>query len=127
MTTEAGQRRGRPAGSPPNREAILAAAREQFAERGYDNATIRGIAARAGVDPALVHHYYGTKADLFAAALRMPINPREVLAGVLPGDVATLGERLVRRFLDIWSVESGAIGETILGMLRSATTHEDAA
>ncbi len=55
MTAEAGQRRGRPAGSPPNREGILAAARGQFAERGYDNAAIRGIAARAGVDPALVH------------------------------------------------------------------------
>ncbi|HEY7202459.1 MAG TPA: TetR family transcriptional regulator [Candidatus Dormibacteraeota bacterium] len=127
MATEAGQRRGRPAGSPPNREAILAAAREQFAERGYDNATIRGIAARAGVDPALVHHYYGSKADLFAAALRMPLNPRDVLLDVLDGDVDTLGERLVRRFLDIWSAEAGGIGEAVLGMLRSATTHEAAA
>jgi AcrR family transcriptional regulator len=127
MATEAGQRRGRPAGSPPNREAILAAAREQFAERGYDNATIRGIAARAGVDPALVHHYYGSKADLFAAALRMPLSPRDVLVDVLDGDVDTLGERLVRRFLDIWSAEAGGIGEAVLGMLRSATTHEAAA
>src|SRR5437879_12978182 len=97
MTTDAGQRRGRPAGSPPNREAILAAAREQFAERGYDHATIRGIAARAGVDPALVHHYYGSKADLFAAALRLPVNPRDVLADLLDRDVPTMGERLMRR------------------------------
>src|SRR2546423_15098014 len=107
MTAEAGQRRGRPAGSPPNREGILAAARELVGEGGYDNATIRGIAARAGVDPALVHHYYGSKADLFAAALRLPATPREVLDDVLAGDPDTLGERLLRRFLDIWSTEAG--------------------
>jgi AcrR family transcriptional regulator len=127
MTSEAGQRRGRPAGSPPNREAILAAAREQFAERGYDHATIRGIAARAGVDPALVHHYYGSKADLFAAALRLPVNPRELLGGMLDGDMSELGERLVRRFLGIWSDDAGDVGGAVVGLLRSATTNDDAA
>src|SRR5437879_10764639 len=96
MTTDAGQRRGRPAGSPPNREAILAAAREQFTERGYDGATIRGIAAAAGVDPALVHHYFGPKEDLFAAALRLPVSPRDILQDVVAGGVDGLGERLVR-------------------------------
>ena len=120
------RRAGRPAGSPPNREAILAAARAQFRERGYDSATIRGIAAAAGVDPALVHHYFGPKEDLFAASLRLPISPREALEGVLPGDPAGLGERLVRRFLELWSADGGS-GDTLVGMLRSATTNDDAA
>ncbi len=130
MTIEQEQvprRPGRPSGSPPNREAILVAAREQFAERGFDNATIRGIAAGAGVDPALVHHYYGSKADLFAAALDLPVRPREVFADVLAGDPAHLGERLVRRFLDAWSADAAGMGGTIVGLLRSATTHEDSA
>lgn len=129
MTAHAEHRRGRtgrPAGSPPNREAILAAAREQFADRGYDGATIRGIAAGAGVDPALVHHYYGSKADLFAAALRLPVTPATVLADVLQGDLDGLGERLVRRFLDLWSSDAG-IGASIVGLLRSATTNDVAA
>jgi AcrR family transcriptional regulator len=121
------KRAGRPAGSPPNREAILAAAREQFRERGYDSATIRGIAAGAGVDPALVHHYFGSKEDLFAAALQLPTSPREALEGVLAGDPDGLGERLVRRFLELWAADAGGIGDTIVGLLRSATTHADAA
>jgi AcrR family transcriptional regulator len=121
------KRAGRPAGSPPNREAILAAAREQFRERGYDSATIRGIAASAGVDPALVHHYFGSKEDLFAAALQLPTSPREALEGVLAGDPDGLGERLVRRFLELWSADAGGIGDTFIGLLRSANTHADAA
>jgi AcrR family transcriptional regulator len=124
--TRGGRRAGRPAGAPPNRDAILAAAREQFRERGYDSATIRGIAARAGVDAALVHHYFGTKEDLFAAALQLPTSPREALDGVLTGDPDGLGERLVRRFLRYWSA-GGGIGDTIVSLLRSATTHDDAA
>jgi AcrR family transcriptional regulator len=121
------KRAGRPAGSPPNRDAIRAAAREQFRERGYDSATIRGIAAGAGVDPALVHHYFGSKEDLFAAALQLPTSPREALEGVLAGDPDGLGERLVRRFLELWSADAGGIGDAMVGLLRSATTHADAA
>jgi AcrR family transcriptional regulator len=121
------RRAGRAAGSPPNRESILAAAREQFAERGYDSATIRSIAASAGVDPALVHHYYGSKDSLFAAALTLPVSPREVLDDVLKGDPETLGERLLRRFLELWSSDTEGIGGTVMGLLRSLTTHDDAA
>jgi len=121
------RRSGRPAGSPPNREAILEAARRQFTERGYDSATIRGIAAGAGVDPALVHHYFGTKEDLFTAALQLPTSPRQVLEDVLPGDPDGLGERLVRRFFEYWSADGGAVGDSVVGLLRSAMTHDDAA
>jgi len=125
--TPSTRRVGRPAGSPPNREAILAAAREQFTERGYDGATIRGIAAAAGVDPALVHHYFGPKEDLFAAALRLPISPRDILQDVVAGGVDGLGERLVRRFLEQWSADDGVFGDSLVGLLRSATTHAAAA
>ncbi len=121
------RRHGRPAGSPPNREGIIAAAREQFARHGYDSATIRAIAAGAGVDPALVHHYYGSKADLFAAALDLPLRPQAVFDDVLAGGSAQLGERLVRRFLDAWSADAAGMGGMIVGLLRSATTHEDSA
>jgi AcrR family transcriptional regulator len=120
-------RTGRPAGSPPNREAILAAAREQFAERGYESATIRAIAARASVDPALVHHYFGSKDRLFVAALRLPATPSEVVAEVLAGGVDGLGERLLRRFLGLWAAGGEGPGGAFAGLLRSAVSHEDAA
>src|SRR2546421_12192837 len=97
MTTPARAKRkrlGRPAGSPPNREAILAAARDQFAARGYESATIRGIAAAAGVDPALVHHYFGSKDRLFAAAVELPLAPSAVVPEPLGGDGGRPGERL---------------------------------
>ena len=71
--------RRRRAGDSGTSEAILEAARAQFAEHGYRGATIRAIAATAGVDPALVHHFYGTKEALFAAAMRLPVVPSQVL------------------------------------------------
>lgn len=105
----------------------MAAAREQFRERGYESATIRGIAAGAGVDPALVHHYFGSKEDLFAAAMQLAVRPREALEGVLNGGPDGLGERLVRRFLELWAADGGGIGDTLVGLLRSASTHDDSA
>ena len=119
------RRTGRPAGSPPNREAILAAARVQFAERGYDNATIRGIARAAGVDPALVHHYYGTKDALFAAALALPIRPAEVVPELLAPGVDGLGERLLRFMFSVWSIDDG--NGPAVAMIRSAAAQESAA
>jgi AcrR family transcriptional regulator len=129
-------RGGRRAGDSGTREAIAEAARAQFAERGYHGATIRGIASAAGVDPALVHHYYGTKEALFAAAMRLPIVPSEVLtaalapvagAAVVAGGQggAGLGVQLVRAALTLW--ESPDLKETFLGLLRSAVTSEPAA
>jgi DNA-binding transcriptional regulator YbjK len=72
---------GRRAGSPDTRAEILAAAREIFAESGYDRATIRQIAARAGVDPALVHHYFGTKDQLFSQSISLPFSPAVCSSG----------------------------------------------
>jgi AcrR family transcriptional regulator len=100
------RRTGRRPGNPDTREAILTAAREAFAERGFDGAPIRAIATSAGVDPALVHHYFGTKDDLFLAALQAPLDPREVLLPVADGGLEGAGERLVRTFLTVWDDEA---------------------
>lgn len=94
--------RGRRPGAPDTRAEVLAAARTSFAEKGFRGTTIRAIASAAGVDPALVHHYFGTKDDLFVAALQIPIDPREVLAPVVAAGPDGVGERLLRTFLSVW-------------------------
>ncbi|MGL5909700.1 MAG: TetR family transcriptional regulator, partial [Phycicoccus sp.] len=95
-------RRGRRAGRPDTRSDILDAARHEFAESGYDGATVRVIADRAGVDPALVHHYYGTKERLFTAALEFPLQPAEVAERIVAGSPHQVGERAVRAILTVW-------------------------
>lgn len=94
--------RGRRRGSPDTRAVVLAAARELFAGQGFAGTTIRAIAARAEVDPALVHHYFGSKDDLFLAALALPVDPRQVLAPALAGGSDGAGERLLRTFVSVW-------------------------
>lgn len=98
--SKAPKRRGRPRGGSDSRERILAAAVDEFGERGYEGATIRSIAARAGVDSALVHHYFGTKADLFAEAVGVPMRPDVDVPGILRGPRDEVGERLVRYVLE---------------------------
>lgn len=120
------RRAGRPVGSPPNREAILAAARKEFSQLGYDRATIRGIAARAGIDPALVHHYFGSKDRLLAESLSLPINPAAFVLEILSGDQDGLGERLLRRFLQIWASEPTG-GGALIGLVRTAAGNDEAA
>ncbi|MFC3500395.1 TetR family transcriptional regulator [Micromonospora krabiensis] len=115
------RRTGRRPGNPDTREAILDAARAAFAERGFDAASIRAIAATAGVDPALVHHYFGSKDQLFLAAMQAPVDPRELLPKVLAGDRDGLGERLVRMFLGVWDSPAGTAG---VALLRSAVSNE---
>ncbi|NJP32344.1 TetR/AcrR family transcriptional regulator [Micromonospora thermarum] len=115
------RRTGRRPGNPDTRAAILEAARAAFAERGFDAASIRSIAAAAQVDPALVHHYFGSKDQLFLAAMEAPVDPREVLPKVLTGDRERVGERLVRTFLGVWDSPAGAAG---LALLRSAVSNE---
>ncbi|PVG82486.1 TetR/AcrR family transcriptional regulator [Nocardioides gansuensis] len=95
-------RRGRRPGNPETRTAILDAAREAFAASGFRGTTIRGVASAAGVDPALVHHYFGSKDDLFVASLRLPVDPRERLAPALVGGPDGAAERLLRVFLSVW-------------------------
>jgi AcrR family transcriptional regulator len=97
------RRRGRPkAGESNAQERIIAAAVDEFGEQGYDGATMRGIAARAGVDSALLHHYFGTKADLFARAVDLPIRPDIDVPALVEGPQDGLGERIVRYVLEAW-------------------------
>jgi AcrR family transcriptional regulator len=128
-TRKAGRavRTGRRAGDSGTREAILAAAREQFAEHGYEGATIRAIAAAARVDPALVHHFYGTKERLFAAAMQLPFVPSEAITAALAGRPAgqPAGAHLVRTALRLW--DTPGVREAFVGILRSALTSDQAA
>ena len=118
-------RSGRRPGSSDTRERILVAARASFGELGFDGATVRGVAARAAVDPALVHHYYGTKQRLFVAAMEIPVDFPAVLPRLLEGPPGELGERLARFILGLW--DSPAMQPLILGLVRSATTDPVAA
>jgi AcrR family transcriptional regulator len=118
-------RTGRRAGDSGTRDAILDAARARFARLGYEGSTMRAIAAEAGVDPALVHHFYGTKERLFVAAMRFPVVPSEALSAVATAEQDRLGETIVRLVVQIW--EDGDARSTLLGLLRSAVNNDGAA
>ena len=118
-------RTGRRPGVSGTREAILDAARRAFAEHGYQHATIRMVADLAGVDPALVHHYFRFKQDLFVAAVQLPVNPVEQLMAVLGEDPDHAGERMVEVFLSIW--DHAADRSPLLALVRSAVGEERAA
>lgn len=119
------RRSGRRPGSTETREAILAAARDAFTDSGYRGATIRGIASRAGVDPALVMHFFGNKEALFAEAMRPPFEPATVLGGALKSNPARAGETVASFFLEAWDSDSQR--RSLLGLVRSAVTEEAAA
>lgn len=122
---EAGARRGRrPDGDRSTREDILAAARGLFATVGYERASIRSIARRAGVDPALVHHYFGTKDDLLVEAIRLPVEPAAVLEAVFEHP-ERVGEELVRTLVGLWDTPD--IGGPLQALIRAAVTHPGAA
>ncbi len=118
-------RTGRRPGASGTREQILAAARAAFAEAGLDRATMRGIARRAGVDPALVYHYFHSKEHLFAASLELPFDPSLVTRAVVEGGAEEAGERLARIALDLW--RDPATRAAFAGVVRSATSDEQAA
>ncbi|MFB9680469.1 TetR/AcrR family transcriptional regulator [Streptosporangium vulgare] len=119
---EARRRPGRRPGSADTRGQILAAARETFAEKGFDKATIRGIARQAGVDPALVHHYFSGKEGMFVEAMDLPITPDLVLSAVTAVPREEAGERLVRLILTIVAEEGAR--QPVLALVRTAMTNE---
>ncbi|MDI3418391.1 TetR/AcrR family transcriptional regulator [Streptomyces luteolus] len=129
MSAEPPRRRGRPAHTEqdrtPARERILEAARAEFAARGYDKTSVRGIAKVAGVDAALVHHYFGSKDEVFAAAIEVSFEPALVVPAVLAEGPEQVGERLARFFFGVW--ENPATRAPLLAVIRSAVTHEAAA
>jgi AcrR family transcriptional regulator len=116
-------RTGRRAGSSGSREKILAAARSRFATDGYDGASIRGIAGEAGVDPALVRHFFGSKEHLFVEAMEFPLDPAEAMPRLLEAGVDGLGERLATFFFEVWD----APDSPFVALMRSVTESEKAA
>jgi AcrR family transcriptional regulator len=96
----------------------------EFTERGYDGATVRAIAQRAGVDPAMVNHWFGGKDGLFVAALEIPVNPDEIISRLLGGPPEQLAERMLRTFLSVWDANGGG---ALAALMRSVASHEEAA
>ena len=117
-------RTGRRPGTGGTRERILAAARSDFSRAGYEGVTIRGIAAEARVDPALVLHYFESKDGMFRAAVQFPVDPGEFIPRLLAPGLDGLGGRLVGFFLDTWDLPAGS---PLLGLIRSVVGNEEAA
>ena len=119
------RRRGRRPGGTDTKAALLNAAREVFTESGYDGATVRAIATRAGVDAAMVNHWFGSKEGLFVkAVMQLPFEPADLIQAVTDGPPETLGQRIVRTFLTIWDSTGGG---HFTALIRSVSSHEQAA
>ncbi|MFJ9631301.1 TetR family transcriptional regulator [Streptomyces sp. NPDC101175] len=128
MTDATAKRRGRPprTESADTRDRILAAAREEFSERGYEKTSVRGIAKAAGVDPALVHHYFGTKEQVFEASIEVAFAPAaHAPEAVAEGPLDGVGERLTRFIFGVW--ENPATRKPLLAVVRSAVNNDAAA
>lgn len=123
MTAPA-KRPGRRPGSADTRGAILNAARAEFASRGYEKTTVRAVARAADVDAALVHHYFGSKEQLFLAALDFPVDPATVV-NLAAGDLAGIGERLARYVVALWELPEAR--ERLLAVVRTVASNEDMA
>ncbi|MEU9056824.1 TetR family transcriptional regulator [Streptomyces sp. NPDC048384] len=122
------RRRGRPprTESADTRDRILSAAREEFSERGYEKTSVRGIAKAAGVDSALVHHYFGTKEQVFEASVEVAFAPAfKVRDVVLQGPLDDVGERMTRFIFGLW--ENPVSRKPLLAIVRSAVNTEAAA
>jgi AcrR family transcriptional regulator len=114
---------GRRPGPTTTTTEILDAARALFAEQGFGPTTIRAIAAKAGVNPALVHHYFGSKDELFVAAMDLPLNPVDLIAAAVAGGPRSgLGRRLTRLFIEAW--RDPVVGLRLQGVLRTSMSTE---
>ncbi len=119
------KRSGRRPGPTTTREEIAEAARRQFAELGYDRATLRGIAGEAGVDAALVVRFYGSKDALFREVMALPPTVAAAIASLADGPKATIGRRLAEVIVGM--LENPRSRAIVLGRIRSASSHPDAA
>jgi AcrR family transcriptional regulator len=116
---------GRRPGGPDTRGEIVRAARESFADKGFAATSIRAVARQAGVDAALVHHYFDSKDELFIEAMALPLDPRQVAAAILDGTREDLGRRIVTIFLGVWESDEGQ--QRMKAMLRSVVTSDEVA
>ena len=126
MSQDAGRRTGRRPGTSGARDEILAAAKRAFADGGYERTTIRGVARQAGVDPALIHHYFGNKRQLFVDAMDLPANPAAMMEDLVESaDPEELGELMIRRMLDVWDNEEDRA--SLIAIVRTAMSDDQAA
>jgi AcrR family transcriptional regulator len=125
MSSKPTRRTGRRPGTSTSREQIAIAARAQFAEHGYERATFRKIAAAAGVDPALVVQFYGSKEDLFRTVMALPDDVAGALTAIAEAPREQAGLRLAE--VVVGALESPVTRPIVLGRIRCATTHPDAA
>jgi len=101
-------RRGRRPAGQDTREQVLAAARAEFVEHGYEAVSVRGVARRAGVDPGTVRHWFDDKRHLFTASLGLAgVDPSTIARAATDGPVEGLGERLVRAAIEVWDADAG--------------------
>ena len=115
-------RSGRRPGATTTRQAILDAARRRFAEAGYEHTSIRAVAADAGVNAALVMHFFGSKEALFQSAVEWPFDPADLTHHLLGPGPNGVSERLARAFLTLW--DDPETGRPLLALLRSAMGEE---
>lgn len=118
-------RPGRRPGGPDTRGEIVRAARETFADKGFTATSIRAVAREAGVDAALVHHYFDSKDELFIEAMAIPVDPRQIAARILDGPRDEIGRRMATVFLGIWESPEGQ--QRMKAIFRSVVTSDEVA
>ena len=114
--------KGRRPGNRDTRGEILSAARHTFAAKGFAGTSVRSIAAEAGVDAALVHHYFDTKEQLFLATVDIPILLTDLVDHVTASGLDGLGDRMIRTILGVWDSE---LQPSLVGAVRTALTDPD--
>ncbi|TDU90597.1 TetR family transcriptional regulator [Kribbella voronezhensis] len=125
MTDSPARTPGRRPGGPDTRGDILRAARESFAGKGFAGTSLRAVAREAGVDAALVHHYFESKDELFIESMALPVDPRQVAAVILGGPREELGRRIITTFLGVWESAEGQ--QRMKAVLRSVVTSDEVA
>jgi AcrR family transcriptional regulator len=118
-------RPGRRPGGPDTRGEILGAARKAFADKGFSSTSMRAVAREAGVDAALVHHYFDSKDELFIEAMAIPVDPRQVAATILDGPREEIGRRIATVFLGVWESPDGQ--QRMKAIFRGVVTSEEVA
>lgn len=102
----------------------MRAAKNQFAQHGYEKTTLRAIADEAHVDPSMVLYLFGSKAELFRESMKLVLDPELFTDQLTAGDDDGLGFRIVRAYLTIW--EQPDTAASMVSMLQSATSNSDA-
>lgn len=118
-------RRGPRPGGTDTRTQILVAAADVFSRDGYQRGSVRGIAREAGVDPALVRHYFASKSELFVEALRPPFDVSEQVTRMATGDPQLVGQRVMAFFVEVW--DDSVRGPRMIQLMRAALDHPEVA